>query len=93
MMLKPIVTYFGTINDIQERKDLMLITDSYEVKYILDYLGYPAFDDDDPMDFSGLFVLVGDGDYEDVYAFEGCVPFLYKDLWMINIMRKQKNEA
>jgi hypothetical protein len=77
-------TYVGTINDIQKRRDLMLITDSFEVKHILDDLGYPATDDDDSMDFSGLFVLVGDGDYEEVYAIEGCVPYLYKDLWMIN---------
>jgi len=84
-MLKPIVTYVGTINDIQDRRDLMLITDSYEVKHILDYLGYPATDDDDPMDFSGLFVSVRDGDYEEVYAFEGCVPYLYKDLWQIEL--------
>jgi hypothetical protein len=82
MKLRPIVTYVGTINDIQDRNDLMLITDSYEVNYILDYFGYPAPDDDDHMDFSGLFVLVGDGDYEEVFAFEGCVPFFCKDLWM-----------
>ena len=67
-MLKSIVTYVGTINDIQDRRDLMLITDSFEVNYILDDLGYPAPDDDDPFEFSGLFVLVGDGDYEQDYA-------------------------
>ena len=83
-MLKSIVTFVGTINDIQDRRDLMLITDFFEVKCILDYLGYPAPDDDNPMNFSGLFVLVGDGDYEEIYAFEGCVPYLYKYLWMIN---------
>jgi len=84
-MLKPVVTYVGTINDIQDRRELMLITDSLEVKYILDYLGYPAPDDDDPMDFSDLFVLVRDGDYEEIYAFEGCVPYLYKDLWQFDL--------
>ena len=57
-MLKPIVTYVGTINDIQDRIDLMLITDSFEVKSILDYLGYPAPEDEDPFDFSGLFLFV-----------------------------------
>ena len=82
-MLKPIVTYFGTINDIQDREDLMLITNSFEVKYILDYLGYPAPNEEDPINFSGLFVLVGDGDYDEVYAFEGCVPYLNKNLYMI----------
>jgi len=88
-MLKSIVTYVGTINDIQDRDDLLLITNSFEVKYILDYFGYPAHNDEDPIDFSGLFVLVGDGDYEEVYAFEGCVPYLYKDLWMINTFRNK----
>ena len=29
----------------------MLITDSFEVKYILDYLGYSAPDDDDSIEF------------------------------------------
>jgi hypothetical protein len=83
-MLKPIVTYFGTINDIQDREDLMLITNSFEVNYILDHLGYPAPDDEDPIDFTGLFVLVGDGDYDEIYAFEGSVPYLFKDLWRID---------
>ena len=84
-MLKPIVTYVGRISVIENRKDLILVTDPVEVKWILDYLGYPAPDDDDPFDFSGLFVLVGDGDYEEVYAFERCVPYLYKDLWQIEL--------
>ena len=61
----------------------MLITNSFEVKYILDHLGYPASDNEDLIDFSSLFVLEGDGDYDEVYAFEGCVPYLNKDLWNI----------
>ena len=84
-MLKRIVTYLGTINDIQDREDLMLITNSFEVKYILDHLGYPAPDNEESIDFSGLFVLVGDGDYDEVYAFEGYVPYLNKDLWKIEL--------
>jgi hypothetical protein len=36
------------------------------------------------MDFSGLFVLIGDGDYEEIQSFEGSVPYLNKDLGMIN---------
>mgnify|MGYP001069540916 CR=1 FL=1 len=83
-MLKPIVIYVGTINVIENRKDLTLVTDLMEVKWILDYLGYPASVDGDPIDFSGLFVSVREGDYEAVFAFEGCVPYLYIDLWMID---------
>jgi len=83
-MSQPFVSYVGTINVIENRKDLILMTDPFEVRFILDYLGYPATDDDDPFDFSGLFVAVREGDYEEVFVFEGCVPFLYKDLWMID---------
>jgi len=36
-----------------------------------------------PLDFSGLFISVRDADYEQVYAFEGCVPYSIKDLWRI----------
>jgi hypothetical protein len=83
-MLKPSVTYVGTINDIQDRRDLRLIIDSLVVEYILEHIGYPARDDDDPIEFSVLFVLVGDGDYEEVYAFEGTVPYLIKNIWKID---------
>ena len=79
-MLKLIVTYVGTINDIQDRRDLMLITDSLEVRYILDYLGFPAPDEDGPLEFSGLFVSVRDGDYELIFVFEGSFPLSYKAL-------------
>jgi hypothetical protein len=84
-MLKPIVTQVGTIKTIEDRKDLILVTDPLEVNWILDYLGYPAASKNDPMEFSGLFVAVQDGDYEEVFAFEGCVPYTYKDLWKINV--------
>ena len=79
-MQRLIVTYFGSINDIQDREDLTLAIDFLEVTFILDYLGYPASDDENPIEFSGLFVLVRDGDYEEVYSFKGCVPYLYKNL-------------
>ncbi len=84
-MLKPIVNYVGTINVIQYRKDLILITDPLEVNWILNYLGYPSAYDDDTFEFSGLFVTIRNGDYEEVFAFEGCVPYLYKDLWQIKL--------
>jgi len=88
-MLKPIVTYIGKINVIQNRKDLILVTDSFEVKWILDYLGYHASGVDDVFEFSGLFVTIMDGDYGEVFAFEGCVPYLFKDLWMIDIQKSK----
>jgi hypothetical protein len=82
-MFKPVVAYFGTIRNIEDREDLILVTDQFEVDWILEYLGYPAKYYVDPKDFSGLFVSIKDGDYEEVLAFEGCVPYLFKDLWRI----------
>ncbi|NLN70319.1 MAG: hypothetical protein GX142_05990 [Chloroflexi bacterium] len=88
-MQSPIVTYVGTIVDIQDRRDLMLITDSLEVEYILDYLGYPAPDDDDSIEFSRLLVLVWDGDFVEVYGLEGSIPYLSKNLWRINYIKRR----
>ena len=82
-MQKTIVTYVGTISTIQDRKDLILVTDQLEVEWILDHLGLPAPNDEDLLDFSGLFVSIQDGDYVEVFAYEGFVPYLFKDLWMI----------
>ena len=82
-MYKPVVNNVGTIKTIEDRDELILVTDKYEVEWILEYLGYPAEDDEDPINFSGLFVSIKDGDYEEVFAFEGCVPYLCKDLWEI----------
>jgi len=84
VMLNQIVSYVGTIKEIENRKDLILVTDPLEVRWILDYLGYKTAYDNDPFQFSGLFVNINDGDYEEVFAFEGFVPYLNKNLWVIN---------
>ncbi|NLN70320.1 MAG: hypothetical protein GX142_05995 [Chloroflexi bacterium] len=83
-MLKPNVTCIGKIKNIQDREDLILITDSLEVEHIIkdsEYLGT----DEDQIEFTGLFVLLADSDYREVYGFEGCAPYLNMDLWRINI--------
>jgi hypothetical protein len=62
-MRKPVITYVGTVKTIEDRENLILVTDQYEVDRIHEYLGYPAEDDDNPIDFCGLFVSIKDGDY------------------------------
>lgn len=76
--LKPIVTYVGMIRDIQDCINLLLVQDSLEVVSILDYLGYPATDEDGPLVFSGLIVSIRDRVYAVKFVFEGSFPFLYK---------------
>ena len=83
-MIKTILTYAGTIQEIQNRNDLILITDSQEVETVLNDLNYPSSDEEAPMDFGGLFVALQDGDYSDILAYEGTIPYLYKDLWKID---------
>jgi hypothetical protein len=70
-VFKPIVTYVGTIKYTENCEDLILVTDQFEVDWILDYCWYPTNDEADRLDFSGLFVMIRDGDYEEVFAFEG----------------------
>jgi len=84
-MFTTLISYFGTIADIQNRDDLILLSDSQEVKPILSDLLYFACDDYRLFDFDGLFVSLQDGAYAEIYAFEGTVPYLYKDLWQIEL--------
>ena len=64
------------IADITEDEKLQLITDSQDVKFILDQIGKPeAY-----ADYQGLYVEVGEGEYLRVYGFEGTVPYLRKTL-------------
>lgn len=84
-MFSTLISYFGTIADIQNRDDLILLTDSQEVQPILSDLMYFACDDDRLFDFDGLFVSIQDGAFVEIYAFEGSVPYLFKDLWQIEL--------
>jgi len=83
-MLKPSLTYAGTIKDIQNRDDLILVTDSQEVQSVLELINYPSKDDENAMDFSGLFVSIQDGDYAEIYAYLGSIPYLFENIWKIN---------
>ncbi len=83
-MLKPSLTYAGTIKDIQDRDDLILVTDSQEVQSVLEHINYPPEDDENALDFSGLFVSIQDGDFVEIYAYLGSIPYLFENIWKIN---------
>ncbi len=70
--------YVGNISKINKRNDLQLITDSQEIKEIKSHLGNP-----DWFDFNGCFVSVKDGDYDELYCFDGIVPYLDKPVYKI----------
>ena len=70
--------WHGVIGAIQDRDDLMLVTDSQDVKAIKEHFGNPEW-----WDFDGCFVKIEDGEYAEVYCFEGIVPNLHKDLYEI----------
>ena len=67
-MLNPNLIYAGTIQDLQNRDDLTLVTDSQEVQAVLESIFYPLQDDEYPMDFSGLFISLHNGEYTDIFA-------------------------
>jgi len=84
-MFTTIISYFGTIADLQSRDDLILITDSQEVQAILSDLNFFAHEDDHLLDFDGLFVSIQDGAFADIFAFKGNVPYLWKDIFRIEL--------
>ena len=75
----------GTIQDIQDRDDLSLITCSYQVKECLSIYytekQQKQFYEDYELD--SLFVNVEDGEYTEIYGFSGTVPWLYKTLYIL----------
>lgn len=83
-MSKPSLTYAGTIKDIQDRDDLILVMDGQEVQFVLVLINYPPEDDENAKDFSGLFVSVQDGDFVEIYAYLGSIPYLFENIWKIN---------
>lgn len=66
-----------TIEDLEKRGDLILVTDSQDVQELKNYLclepQVPRIDQCD-----GFFVKVEDGDYTEVYGFWGIIPYLNK---------------
>ena len=68
----------GTIRDLENRNDLILTTDTQDIKFIKEYFGNP-----DWWDFDGCFVKIEDGDYEEVYCFVGIVPVLNKTVYKL----------
>ena len=71
--------FFGNIRSIDMRTDLQLVTDSQDMEAIGDYLGNPEWFED----FGGCFVKVDEGEYDEIYCFEGIVPGLDKSLYKV----------
>ncbi len=84
-MLETIISYAGKIADLQNRDDLVLLTDSQDVKEILDDLNFFTQGDEYLEDINGLFVSLHDGAYGEIYAFEGTVPYLTSDIWKLEL--------
>ena len=81
MRVKIRVKDAGTVQNLNKRKDLILVTDSQDVKAIKDHLGHH----EDVEDFDGFFVKIEDGDYSEIYGFEGSVPWLGKSVYNIDM--------
>jgi len=79
--MKLTVTYFGTVNKLQDRDDLSLVTDSQDVEGIKDLYG----NDKELEEFDGFFVKVGEGEYTELYGFHGITPYLKKPVYKVTI--------
>jgi hypothetical protein len=73
------ISNMGTLLGLQYRNDLTLVTDDQHVQEIKNYFG----NDSVLKGFNGFLVKVGEGDYDEVYAFEGRTPSLWKTAWSV----------
>lgn len=65
----------STVEVVGQDEGLMFINDSQEVEHILEAIGF------EDVDAAGaLFVRIGDGDYEEVWAMTGTIPFTQNEL-------------
>lgn len=71
----------GTIADLDGREDLVLATDLQDVEPVKEHFGNrPAV-----QEFDGFFLLIEDGEYQEVYGFRGIVPDLSKPVYRITL--------
>ena len=66
------------VKDLEDRKDLIFVSDSQDVQAIREYLGH-KYDDD----YDSYFVKVGEGEYEEVYGMYGIIPYLKEQVYKI----------
>jgi len=69
----------GTIKDLEREHDLTLVDTSQDLEEIAEYLGKPRWF----RDFGGCFVKIEDGEYKEIYCYEGNTPTLNKDVYKI----------
>ncbi len=60
-----------SVSDLEDHK-YQFISDSQDVAPVLEYLGI------DPDEYDSVFVVIRDGDYEEVWGMSGTVPHLNK---------------
>jgi hypothetical protein len=85
--MKPVlnIEYFGTIEDLNTREDLILSQSEEDTQFIKEYLGNSK----DLNDFDGFLVKELNGEYTEIYGFSGTIPYLYKTVYKIT----QKTES
>ena len=75
MATRTILECVGTLGTIAGRDDLMLLTDSQDVSQVKADYGIRD------TSIGGAFVATANGDYTEVYLYDGIVPILYKPLY------------
>jgi len=63
--------FYGIVDDLDGREELMFLSDSQDVEAIKDHIGNPEWAND----YHSFFVEVLDGDYGDIYGLEYIVPY------------------
>lgn len=82
------ITYFGKIEKLNNRTDLVLLTDSQEVNAVKEFLaGNNKKVKNELSEYNLFFVKVSDGDYVEIYASPNSVAWLFAPLDKIEIVQ------
>ena len=84
MRTRTVLEHVGTIAAIADRDDLTLVTDSQDRDHIRDHLGMKP-DENGYYALDSFFVKAENGDYSEIYGFDGIVPGLHKPLYKITL--------
>jgi len=65
------------VKDLQNRQDLIFVSDNQDIKFIKDFIS------ETKKDYDSFFVKIENGDYTEIYGIYGIIPYLSKKVYQI----------
>jgi len=77
--------FYGIVDDLDSRPELMFLSDSQQVQAIKHHIGNPEW----ASEYESFFVSAKDGDYDEIYGIEYTVPYSSRPVYRIFIKERE----